>query len=213
MSLVPHDRSRTISAYESCPEVCRELDRPGLGHDALQMIDFSQRHTTVDQLAIEDALDAMSLDGKAILHAGVGNAGLGVRFHGRTERIDGLTISPAEQAHALASGAYGEVFLLNKYSRGVACTITRRYDFIVDNNLAGFVCCKYHFYSMLDSYAAVLADHGRVLTHERGMNWVFSDERWKLTFDDLVRLGEKFPFQAESLGGGVHALVREARPA
>jgi hypothetical protein len=199
------------SAYESCPEVCRNLERPGLGHDAPQMIDFSKRHTTVDQLSIENALDAMDLGGRSILHVGVGNASLGLRFHRRTARIDGMTIAENEQVHALATGTYDKVFLINKYSRGMSCAVAGPYDFIVDNNLAGFACCRYHFYAMLDAYAAALADGGRVLTHERGMGWAYKDERWRLTVHDLVRLGDKFPFRTESLGDGVHALIRESR--
>ena len=35
-----------------------------------------------------------------------------------------------------------------------------RYDYIIDNNLASFACCKYHFYRMVDNYLWCLRPGG-----------------------------------------------------
>jgi hypothetical protein len=198
-------------AYKACPELCGRMDEPGVAVDSPVTIDFANRHTTIDQLAIEEALETMELAGRRILHVGVGNCSLGVRF-GRRAIVDGLTIAENERALAASiPGAYRAVHLLNKYSRDFLRVVGETYDAIVDNNLAGFACCRFHFYSMLDHYCASLLPGGRILTHQRGMNWAFADERWKLTWMDLVGLGAKFPLDAEELGNEVYALRRRAR--
>ena len=84
-----------------------------------------------------------------------------------------------------------------------------RYDYIVDNNLASYACCKYHFHLMLDSYLACLRPGGRILTDQRGMDYsVGDDHRWRLSFDDLVALGDRFPIVAGRLTDTVYELRR-----
>src|SRR5438067_152083 len=141
------------SQYESCPEVCGRMDSPGLALDMPLWVDHTKDETTVDQARIEAQLDKLDLSGKTILHIGVGNSKVAQRFASRVNLIDGLTVSHNEKilADSLGIGNY-TVYLLNKYSREFILTIRTRFDFIVDNNLASFACCKYHFYLMLDNY-------------------------------------------------------------
>jgi hypothetical protein len=191
--------------------VCRNLDRPGVAQDAFAKIDFSRRDTTKDQARIEAVLETMDLAGKRLLHVGVGNSRLAERFAPRVARIDGLTIAPAEKARgdALALDNY-RVDLANKYSRTLR--LRRRYDFIIDNNLASFACCRYHFYLMLDTYLAALRPGGLILTHQRGMDWTFADPRWRLSYRDLAGLEAKLPVRVFRLTEAVYA-IGKAEPA
>ena len=100
------------------------------------------------------------------------------------------------------------MLLLNKHGHGLS-KLGADYDFIVDNNLASFACCTYHFRLMLVGYAASLKPGGRVLTDRRGMAWTADgNPGWKLTYEDLVVLEGAFPFQAVRLTDAVYALER-----
>jgi hypothetical protein len=185
------------SRYESCPEVCGRLESPGLALDMPLWVDHTRDETTVDQARIEAELEKMDLSGKNILHVGVGNSGFARRFAGRANLIDGLTVSHNEKALADSTGIGNyTAYFLNKYGREFILTIRNSYDFIVDNNLASFACCKYHFYFMLDNYVSSLKPGGLILTDQQGMDWVIEDERWKLTYQDLAALESKFPVKA-----------------
>jgi hypothetical protein len=185
------------SQYESCPEVCGNMERPGLALDMPLWVDHTRDETTVDQARIEAEMDKMDLEGKNILHVGVGNSRFALRFASRVNLIDGLTVSHNEKAVADATGVGNyTAYFLNKYSREFILTIRNRYDLVVDNNLASFACCKYHFYFMLDNYIWSMKPGGSILTDQQGMDWVIEDPRWKLTFDDLLALENKFPVRA-----------------
>ncbi|MFP5260395.1 MAG: hypothetical protein ACLGJB_00875 [Blastocatellia bacterium] len=195
------------SEYESCPEVCGEMDRPGLALDMPLWVDHTKDETTVDQARIEAELDKLNLGGKNILHVGVGNSKFARRFAGRASLIDGLTVSHNEKTLADSAGISNyTVYLLNKYSREFILTIKNSYDFVIDNNLASFACCKYHFYLMLDNYIWSLKPGGRILTDQQGMDWVIEDPRWKLTYQDLLALENKFPVKASRITDTVFSI-------
>ena len=201
---------RTRSAYEACLEVCGHLEHPGLGIDLAVWVDHTQEATTVDQARIEDALEEMPVAGRQILHVGVGNSQFAKRFGPRARLIDGLTVSEPERALAdsLLLANYS-VFLLNKYGREFLQRIENRYDYVIDNNLASFACCKYHFHRMLDNYLWCLEPGGSILTEQAGMDWtVDNDPRWKLRYGDLEALQEKFPVEAWKATGTVYGLRR-----
>jgi hypothetical protein len=188
------------SQYESCPEVCGAIESPGLALDMPIWVDHTKDETTVDQAAIEAELDKMDLNSKSILHVGVGNSKFAQRFAGKVALIDGLTVSHNEKALADSLGIDNyTVFFLSKYGREFILTIKKRYDFIIDNNMASFACCKFHFYLMLDNYVWSLKPGGQILTEQRGMDWVIEDPRWKLTFQDLLALENKFPVRASKV--------------
>lgn len=188
------------SQYESCPEVCGRMESPGLALDMPIWVDHTRDETTVDQARIEAEMDKMDLSGKNILHVGIGNSKLARRFAGRVNLIDGLTVSHNEKAVADSTGIENyTAYFLNKYSREFILTLKNSYDFIVDNNLASFACCKFHFYLMLDNYIRSLKPGGSILTDQRGMDWVIEDPRWQLTYDDLLALESKFPVKAGRL--------------
>jgi len=118
-----------------------------------------------------------------------------------------LTVSYNEKTLADSQGiANYTAYFLNKYSRDFILTIKNRFDFIIDNNLASFACCKFHFYLMLDNYIWSLKPGGQILTDQQGMDWVIEDSRWKLTYDDLLALADKFPLQAARVSDTVFSM-------
>ena len=191
-----HKRVSTAkSRYDDCLEVCDKLEHPGLATDLPIWVDHTRDDTTVDQARIEDALERMELGGRQILHVGVGNSRFAQRFAAHVRLIDGLTVSEPEKALAdsLQIPNY-TVYLLSKYGREFLLRIANRYHYIVDNNLASFACCKYHFHRMLDNYLWCLQPGGSILTDQRGMDFTVEDDsRWQLTYDDLVALEQRFP--------------------
>jgi hypothetical protein len=204
--------STAPARYDGCLEVCGRLEHPGLATDMPIWIDHTRDDTTVDQARIEDAMEKMALDGRQVLHVGVGNSGFAQRFAGRVRLIDGLTVSEPEKALAdsFQIPSY-TVHLLSKYSREFLLRIRNRYDYIVDNNLASFACCKYHFHRMLDNYLWCLQPGGRVLTDQRGMDWTVEDDpRWQLTYEDLVALEQRFPIVVGAVSDTVYEM--RARP-
>jgi hypothetical protein len=200
--------SQPASRYDTCLEVCGKLEHPGLATDQPRWIDHTGLDTTVDQARIEDALENMDVDGRQILHVGVGNSRLAQRFAPRVHLIDGLTVCEAEKklADSLHITNY-TVYFLSKYSREFLIMIKNQYDYIVDNNLASYACCKYHFYRMLDNYLWCLRADGRVLTDQRGMDFTVEDDpRWRLTYEDLVALGQRFPLAVSKVTDTVYEL-------
>lgn len=195
------------SPYESCPEVCGNLTAPGVALTDPLWIDHTDLDTTVDQLRIEDALDGMEWRGKNILHVGVGNSRLAERFGDEANLIDGLTVCRSELARAQSLGIQNyTAFFLNKYGREFMLTITNKYDFVIDNNLASFACCKYHFYRMLDNYLWAMKPGGQILTDRRGMEWTVIETRWVLRYEDLCALENKFPVRASKVNETVFSI-------
>jgi len=201
------------SAYETCPEVCGNLVRPGVALDIPLWIEHAHLDTTVDQLRIEDAINRMEWRGKSFLHVGVGNSQLAQRFAADAALIDGLSVSRVEieLAESLHIPNYA-VYFLNKYGREFLPTITNRYDFVIDNNMASYACCKYHFYRMLDNYLWAMNPGGKILTDQRGMDFTVEDKRWALSYEDLQSLERKFPIRATKINDTVFALVSQSAP-
>jgi cyclopropane fatty-acyl-phospholipid synthase-like methyltransferase len=171
-------------------------------------VDYSRRETTTDQSEIEAALEATPLEGKRILHVGIGNSGLARRFAPRALAVEGLTVSAAELAHASALGISNyRPRLLNKHDPRLSAVSAEPFDIIVDNNLAAYACCKHHLYVMFESYAALMRPGGELFTHKLGMEWTAGDPRWRLTDDDLDQLASTFGFRVRRAAGGVRVLV------
>jgi hypothetical protein len=193
-----------------CPEVCGNLERPGVALDMPLWIEHAHLDTTVDQLRIEDAISSMEWRGKSFLHVGIGNSRFAERFAAGAALIDGLTVcrSEVERAQSLGISNY-TVYFLNKYGREFPLTIANRYDFVIDNNLASYCCCKYHFYRMLDNYLWAMKPGGRILTDQRGMDFTVEEKRWVLSYQDLQFLEAKFPLSAARINDTVYALVSE----
>src|SRR5262245_10886422 len=155
--------------YANYRERC-DGESPRIGRDS--SVDWSHCAGSADQARIEAVLDTMVVPRAALLHVGVGNSGLAERFVSRTARSDGLTVSRNEKAVAESLGLDRyTVHILNKHSQEFGEVITGEYDLIIDNNLASYACCRYHFHLMLDSYMRMLKPRGKILTDQAGMDW------------------------------------------
>jgi len=198
--------SEQARAYANFREHCGG-EQPGVSPNA-EAIDWTRQETTRDQVRIEAVLDTMTLTGAQILHVGVGNSHVAQRFANRVRRIDGLTVHQNEKiyAEALRISNY-TVYVLNKHSREVASVLAHTYDFIIDNNLASFACCKNHFRVMLQNYVAVLRSRGRVLTCQIGMDVYHGDIGCTMAYADLISLEEQFPILVSKLTDVVYALT------
>lgn len=193
--------------YATYKEFCGNLEQPWVTLNSAA-VDWTQQATTRDQTHIEAVLDTMAVLGASILHVGVGNSKFAQRFASRVHRIDGLTVHQNEKTHADALGIPNyTVYMLNKHSREFVSVIVNTYDFIIDNNLASFACCKYHFAVLCENYLRALTSHGQILTCQIGMDAYHGDFGWVMTYADLVSLESKFPVHVSKLTDVVYAIA------
>ncbi|MGA7932758.1 MAG: hypothetical protein WCA35_04195 [Kovacikia sp.] len=197
------------SGYLNCIEHCGNLETAGMALDQDALVDYSIVETTPDQIRIETVLKTLDWQGKNLLHVGVGNSQLAKNFASGLNLLNGLTVSVNEKNKADSLGLKNyRVYLISKYSRDLVLLISDKYDFIVDNNLASFACCKFHFYQMMDTYLWALKPGGQILTDQTGMNWFVGDPRWRLTYRDLVRMEKVFPIKVSKMTNSVYSLKR-----
>ena len=199
--------SRETPTYATYKEFCGNLEKPEV-HPNSAAVDWTKQATTRDQIHIEAVLDTMAVTGAAILHVGVGNSKFAQRFASRVHRIDGLTVHQNEKTQADALGIPNyTVYMLNKHSREFVSVIVNTYDFIIDNNLASFACCKYHFAVLCENYLRALTSHGQILTCQIGMDAYHGDFGWVMTYADLLSLESKFPVHVAKLTDVVYAIA------
>ena len=195
-------------AYATYREDCGS-EQPGVASND-EAIDWTRQETTPDQARIEAALDTLALTEAQILHVGVGNSSLARRFAGRVRSVDGITVHQNEKTSAdLLAIANYTVHVVNKYGRKVVSVLPHNYDFIIDNNLASFACCRKHFSIMLENYMTVLRAHGRILTCQIGMDAYHDELGCMMTYADLVSLERQFPLRVSKLNDVVYALTKE----
>ena len=193
--------------YATYKEFCGNLEQPWVTLNSAA-VDWTHQATTRDQAHIEAVFDTMAVTGASILHVGVGNSRFAQRFASRARRIDGLTVHQNEKTHADALGLPNyTVYMLNKHSQEFVSVIANTYDFIIDNNLASFACCKYHFSVMFENYLWALTSHGQILTCQIGMDAYHGDFGWVMTYADLVSLERKFPVHVSKMTDVVYAIA------
>jgi hypothetical protein len=191
----------------TAPIFCGNPEQPGVTQ-IREALDWTHQETTRDQAHIEAVLETLVAPDAWLLHVGVGNSQLAQRFASRVRRIDGLTMSPQEQAHAEALGLPNyTVYVLNKYSPACGAVLVQPYDVIIDNNLVSFACCQVHFSGMLVQYLRALTPHGQILTCQIGMDAYQEDCGWKMTYADLVRLERQYPMHVSQLTAVVYAIT------
>lgn len=123
---------------------------------------------TPDQKRIEDYLENLAVKNKTILHVGTGNSSFATRFF-KNNTIDSITVMEDELEHAKSLNLPNyHCFKLNKYSSDIK-KLSNKYDFICDNNLSSFACCKTHFIEMMQNYTALLNENGQIITDVKGM--------------------------------------------
>jgi hypothetical protein len=199
--------SEETPTYATYKEFCGNHEQPWVTLNSAA-VDWTQQETTRDQTRIEAALDTLAVTDASILHVGVGNSRFAQRFASRARRIDGLTVHLNEKSRADALGLPNyTVYVLNKHSPEFATVITNTYDFIIDNNLASFACCKYHFSVMFENYLQALTSRGQILTCQIGMDVYHGAFGWVMTYAELVGLENKFPVHVSKVTDVVYAIA------
>ncbi len=199
--------SEETCTYATYKEFCGNRQQPWVTRIS-EAVDWTHQETTRDQVRIEAVLDTMAVTGTSMLHVGVGNSKLAQRFASQARRLDGLTVHQNEKTHADALGIPNyTVYVLNKYSPEFISVITNTYDFIIDNNLASFACCKHHFSVMFENYLRALTSHGQILTCQIGMDAYVGAFGWVMTYADLVSLERKFPMHVSKMTDVVYAIA------
>ena len=216
------DRSNFTTIFPAFPESrfqgllqdCGQEIQPGI-EDLKKWRDWSQIKTSRDQLRIERRLlDFVNRDSR-ILHVGVGNSRLAMRFAHRVRAVVGMTISPDELAQGLGLAIPNyQVLQWNKY-RYWSDTSGDGFDAIVDNNPTGFACCLKHVSNLLAWYAEALHPRGAIFTDRIGLAWVVSTpdvvRRWRgFDLEDCAVLGARLGLHAINIDGNVYALVKHA---
>ena len=162
---------------------------------------------TDDQLRIEAVLKELDIKDKKLLHVGVGSSSLASQFNYLADHIDGITVMPEEKKHAdsLNLSKYN-VYIINKYSNDLKA-LESSYDFIIDNNLSSFACCKHHYSLMIHNYIDKLNKDGMILTDELGMKY-YEDYAFGIEFEDLQKLEKEFPVKVLKFNENVFAIQK-----
>ncbi len=150
---------------------CRDLSMPGIKYSDGSWV---KRKTTEDLRNMQKYLSSQDTP-LSIFHVGIGNSSLFGLLGQRTSRFTGITISEDEIAFAREQfpndvGLKYDVRLANKYSSDLV-SLGRDFDYIVDNDLSSYACCRHHFFDMLSSYRAMLRQGGAVLLGFNGLRY------------------------------------------
>jgi len=149
------------------------------------------RKTTRDLRNIQTFLAGASRPLK-VLQVGVGNSSLFQTTGDRLSELVGITVVQDEVDFAQQSfpdefGSKYKVNFCNKYSSELSFLGTD-FDYIVDNDLSSYACCKKHFGDMLRAYSHMLAKDGQILIGFNGLGYF--DSGFGLTVpmaEDLLR--------------------------
>jgi hypothetical protein len=157
--------------YASFTRRCKDLDVPQITYSDGS---WTGRKTTADLRRILDFLRSEA-DGLRVLQIGIGNSSLFSEIGERCASVTGLTISEdevewARQKFPSDFDRRYDVRLMNKYSHEIA-SIGGGYDYIVDNDLSSYACCRHHFDAMLLAYRDMLAPQGSILVGINGLGY------------------------------------------
>lgn len=177
-------------------------------HATWPLIDYSSCEETQDQLAINAWLALQDLRGKRLLHVGTGNSSVARQFSERAAQICSVTVSPNEKAFADALQLPNyQTMLANKHGANFSASqLGQQYDYIVDNNIASFVCCQQHLQRYLFTLVKVLAADGVLITHWLGMQWTLDlgindvETVWRLDEAKLRTIAKAFALQVTREG-------------
>jgi len=160
---------------------------------------------TEDQLRIESVLKNLTLKNKRLLHIGIGSSSIAKKLSKESIHIDGITIMQEEKEYAstLKLNNY-DVYLMNKYSNDLN-DLNFKYDFIIDNNLSSFACCKQHYLLMMNNYINLLNTGGMLLTDQVGMSY-YENYAFGINYKDLQNLEKEFPVKIVKLTDSVFSI-------
>jgi hypothetical protein len=114
------------------------------------------------------------VQGKRLLHVGIGNSALPLAFEHLLAAYVGITISVPEMDRfkRVLGGRENMVgLLINKYDQREYPRIKGKFDLIVDTLLKSVACCEKHFDEMMRFFAERLTPGGKIATTENGVHF------------------------------------------
>lgn len=160
-----------LGRYATFRRLC---SNDGLPHITYSDGSWINRKMTKDLQTIRDFL-LTEPKGQRLLQIGVGNSGFFETMKEHAREIVGVTIVEDEVARAKTLAAETPecpytVILKNKYTADYT-DISGLFDYIIDNDLSSYACCRTHFADMLNAYRHLLAPHGAILVGLRGLGY------------------------------------------
>lgn len=133
-----------------------------------------ERKTTSDLRLIQDFLS--SKKDISILQIGTGNMSLYKSLCEAFSIFFGITIVKAEaelgcKTLSEFSDNRSKVVILNKYSADFSFLEGEKVSVIIDNDIASYACCKYHFNKMLRVYSELITEDGIILIGLKGLGY------------------------------------------
>lgn len=153
-----------------------------------------RRKVTNDQKAIENYLTSALSEGVRLLHVGIGSSDIAKKW-GSVCEIDGITV--VEEEKMFADSLYIEnyhTYLLDKNDIAALKNLKGSYDFILDNDIAAYACCKRHFRDTLAMYAHLLSPHGRILAGPISLSYF--DSGFPMSMKQLSRIASESNLEA-----------------
>ena len=144
---------------------------------------WESKDQTSDERELVDHLYSKDIKKKNILHIGIGNSKLALKFSDFNS-VHGITISKKEISHAkkLNLNNYS-LYLIDKYSVNFRDFLSNiDFDYIIDTNLKSYTCCQKSFEYMMENLFKSLKSGGFLITSKIGMNWS-TTLKPKLTFN------------------------------
>lgn len=181
--------------YHSFPANCGESSFVKLSYSDGS---WTTRKTTKDLRNIEAFLSPHT-DPIKVLQIGVGNSSLYKNIRHRTSKFVGITVVEDEVDFAKQSfpdeyGSKYKVTVCNKYSSRLV-TLGVGFDYIVDNDISSYACCKKHFNDMLEAYSRMLSKNGKILIGFNGLGYF--DSGFGMTMRMAERVFEKHNLRFE----------------
>jgi len=130
-----------------------------------------------------------------LFQAGIGNSDLFIKTRHKLDSFVGITIVEDEARLARncqRTGAQYEVILGDKYLFDYS-HLKGKFDFIVDNDLSSYACCKFHFEQMLKSYQSILQEEGKLLVGLKGLGYF--DNGFGLSEANLRKFADRCGFK------------------
>lgn len=186
------NRLRFLTFREKCPTY------PGI-ESIYSDGPWVDRKETIDQQNISKFVTSIGTTGKTILHVGIGSSKIADRFHKSAKSIYGITVVPSEveYAHTLKLQNYN-ASLLNK-NESANLNKLGTFDYIIDNDIAAYACCKSHFKEMFDSYVSMLNENGLLLCGN--VSAQYFDSGFPFLPSERLRLAKEYELEYEEIGG------------
>lgn len=159
------------------------------------------RKTTADLRDIQTYLSDQS-GPLAIFQVGIGNSSLYGTVKDKAVRFVGITIVQDEIEYAYKtypddSASCYRVYLANKYTQSLN-ELGCDFDYIVDNDISSYACCRYHFEAMMNSYRTMLKPDGAILVGLRGLGYF--DSGFGLTERRMKAMAARYALSLEKGG-------------